>query len=34
VYWPGSLGYFTQGSIEETQTLRWYADALKRRMRA
>lgn len=28
VYWPGSLGYFTQGSIEETQTLRWYADAL------
>jgi xylose isomerase len=28
VYWPGSLGYFTQGSIEETQTLRWYAEAL------
>jgi xylose isomerase len=28
VYWPGSLGYFTQGAIEETQTLRWYADAL------
>ena len=28
VYWPGSLGYFTQGSIEETQSLRWYADAL------
>ncbi len=28
VYWPGSLGYFVQGAIEETQTLRWYADAL------
>src|SRR5262249_47777831 len=28
VYWPGSLGYYTQGSIEETQTLRWYADGL------
>src|SRR5262245_55119244 len=28
VYWPGSLGYFIQGSIEETQSLRWYADAL------
>ena len=28
VYWPGSLGYYTQGAIEETQTLRWYADAL------
>ena len=28
VYWPGSLGYFTQGAIEETQTLRWYADGL------
>ena len=28
VYWPGSLGYFTQGSIEEMQTLRWYAEAL------
>jgi len=28
VYWPGSLGYYTQGSIDETQTLRWYADAL------
>ena len=28
VYWPGSLGYFTQGAIDETQTLRWYADAL------
>ena len=27
VYWPGSLGYYTQGAIEETQTLRWYADA-------
>jgi xylose isomerase len=28
VYWPGSLGYFVQGAIEETETLRWYADAL------
>ena len=28
VYWPGSLGYYTQGAVEETQTLRWYADAL------
>jgi xylose isomerase len=28
VYWPGSLGYFVQGAIDETQTLRWYADAL------
>jgi xylose isomerase len=28
VYWPGSLGYMTQGAIEETETLRWYADAL------
>jgi xylose isomerase len=28
VYWPGSLGYFVQGAVEETDTLRWYADAL------
>jgi xylose isomerase len=28
VYWPGSLGYYVQGSIDEIQTLRWYADAL------
>jgi len=28
VYWPGSLGYLTQGAIEETETLRWYAEAL------
>lgn len=28
VYWPGSLGYFTQGSIDEIQTLGWYAAAL------
>jgi xylose isomerase len=28
VYWPGSLGYLTQGAIEETQTLKWYAEAL------
>ncbi len=28
VYWPGSLGYMVQGAIDETQTLRWYADGL------
>jgi xylose isomerase len=28
VYWPGSLGYYVQGAIDETQTLRWYAEAL------
>jgi xylose isomerase len=28
VYWPGSLGYFVQGAIEEIQTLQWYADGL------
>jgi len=28
VYWPGSLGYFVQGAIEETETLRWYAQAI------
>jgi xylose isomerase len=28
VYWPGSLGYFVQGAIEETATLRWYAEGL------
>jgi len=28
VYWPGSLGYYVQGAIDETETLRWYADAL------
>ena len=28
VYWPGSLGYYVQGAVEETQTLRWYAEAL------
>jgi xylose isomerase len=28
VYWPGSLGYFVQGAVEETETLRWYADAI------
>jgi xylose isomerase len=28
VYWPGNLGYYTQGAIDETQTLRWYAEAL------
>src|ERR1051326_3321522 len=28
VYWPGSLGYYVQGAIDETDTLRWYAEAL------
>src|SRR5581483_1427067 len=28
IYWPGSLGYYVQGAIDETETLRWYADAL------
>ena len=28
VYWPGSLGYFVQGAVEETETLRWYAEAI------
>src|SRR5437773_3119076 len=28
VYWPGSLGYFVQGAIDEIQQLRWYGAAL------
>jgi xylose isomerase len=28
VYWPGSLGYQVQGAMEETETLRWYAEAI------
>lgn len=28
VYWPGSLGYYVQGAIEETETLAWYAAGL------
>src|SRR5712691_5888049 len=28
VYWPGSLGYYVQGAIDEIETLRWYAGAL------
>lgn len=28
VYWPGMLGYYFQGVIDETQTLRWFADAI------
>ncbi|HEX5430475.1 MAG TPA: TIM barrel protein [Bryobacteraceae bacterium] len=28
VYWPGSLGYYVQGAIDETDALRWYAGAL------
>ncbi len=28
VYWPGTLGYMVQGGIDETETLRWFADGL------
>lgn len=28
VYWPGSLGYYVQGAIDEVETLRWYAGAI------
>jgi xylose isomerase len=28
VYWPGTLGYYVQGAIDEVATLRWYADAI------
>lgn len=28
VYWPGTLGYMIQGTIDETQTLRWFADGM------
>ena len=28
VYWPGSLGYYVQGAIDEMDTLRWYAGTL------
>jgi xylose isomerase len=28
VYWPGSLGYYVQGAIDETQSLRWYAEVI------
>ena len=28
VYWPGSLGYLVQGAVEETETLRWFAEAI------
>ena len=28
VYWPGSLGYYVQGAVDEVQTLKWYADGL------
>ncbi len=28
VYWPGTLGYMIQGVIDETQTLRWFADGM------
>jgi len=28
VYWPGSLGYYVQGAIDEIDTLRWYAGAI------
>jgi xylose isomerase len=28
VYWPGSLGYYVQGAVDEVKTLQWYADGL------
>ena len=28
VYWPGMLGYYIQGAVEETQTLRWFAECI------
>ncbi len=28
VYWPGSLGYFVQGAVDEMQSLEWYAEAI------
>lgn len=28
VYWPGSLGYFTAGAVDEVEMLRWYADGM------
>lgn len=28
VYWPGSLGYFVQGAVNELQSLAWYAEAM------
>lgn len=28
VYWPGSLGYQVQGAIDETESLRWYAECI------
>jgi xylose isomerase len=28
VYWPGSLGYYIQGAVDEVQTLRWFAEGL------
>lgn len=34
VYWPGSLGYYIQGAIDEMQTLRWYAESINSACRA
>lgn len=28
IYWPGMLGYYIQGIIDETQTLKWFADGI------
>jgi xylose isomerase len=28
VYWPGALGYFIQGAMDELQTLQWYAECI------
>ena len=28
VYWPGSLGYYVQGAVNEIKTLEWFAEGL------
>jgi xylose isomerase len=28
VYWPGMLGYYIAGAVDETQTLRWFAEGI------
>jgi xylose isomerase len=33
VYWPGSLGYFVQGAVEETETLKWFRRGHQRGLR-
>ena len=33
VYWPGSLGYYVQGAIDETETLKLVRRGAQRRVR-